>query len=120
MPAIVPLVVEADLSIEYQSQAGLRVHGNGQVLQASLDSMHIGIQLARQARLNSAFGRQTLSQLAQLLSAADLVLEVRVRQHLIARLGAGARSGAVSRLAGVPGVELHPTAIIRALVTRGR
>lgn len=113
-----PLEIAADLVVEQDGLEALKLHADGRVVCADVPGLSAAMTLARQSGLLEATRRQTVAKLAELLVSADLLVEIRVRTHLVARVGADARAGHLSRLISLPGVELRLLGILKALISR--
>ena len=112
-----PLEVAANFAVEQDGVEVLRLRGDGDLLQVNLPGRHVALALARQSRFTSAARRRALARCCELLAAMGLQVEVRVATHLVARVGAGARGGALARLACLPGFDIRLLGIVKALIS---
>ena len=110
------LEVEADLAVDEDGEELMRLRADGAVVQLNIPSLRAASKLARQTGLTSSARRGTLARAGDVLVPAGLLVEIRIGRGLVARVGVGARAGLLSRLAGVPGVELRPLGIFGALI----
>lgn len=113
--------VEADLVVEGPPGAALgalRVRGAPGGLTVTLP--HLGAARALRAYVRASPGRaEGVLVLDALLRRTGLTVGMVVRTHEVARLGAGATPGMVSRFAGIGPLDLRAAGVLRALVTRG-
>ena len=114
MPA--PLDLHADLVVEHGGREALRLRGDGAVIEATVPNLRAMWLLLSRAAPRGTHRRHALARLAALLAAVDAGVEVRVAAYPVARIGAGARGGALSRVLGLQNVELRPRALLRALL----
>ncbi len=108
------LFVEGDLSVRTGGQA-LRLLGQGNRLVAHLDGLGVAGALWHSC---GATGKRcrAVQRLDMALRWAELRLDIRPGDHLVARLGTDARPSLFGRTAGIPGLEVRFFALLGALV----
>lgn len=111
-----PLDVRADLVISVDGEEA-RLEGDGDTFILQLPSWRAGRALLRTGPFR---GRQPeqLARLHTALKEADLTAEVRVSNETIARVGAAAQPGALSRLLRLGDAEVRPAAALTPRVRR--
>lgn len=102
-----PLDVLANLSMVANGD-DVNVRADGSTVVVELSSFRAGTSLLGLVPLQGRAGAQHLARFNDALRMADLTVEVRVREDTVARLGAKAQAGSVSRLLSLGEVEVRP------------
>ncbi|PSQ79902.1 MAG: hypothetical protein BRD46_05445 [Bacteroidetes bacterium QS_8_68_15] len=113
MPRLTPLDVVADLSLVADGD-DLRIRGDGRTVVVAAESLGA----LRRLLQNLPESRRTSAHLGRLhgaLEEADLTVEVRAAGDRVARLGADAEAGAMSRLLRLRGLGVEVRAARPAL-----
>jgi hypothetical protein len=107
MPRLTPLDVTADLSLVADGD-DVRIRGDGRTVVVTTESLGALRRLLRSLPTN---GRNParLGRMHGALEKADLTVEVRAAGDFVARLGADADVGAMSRLLRLGEVEVRAT-----------
>lgn len=113
-----PVDVFAELAVD--TPAGrLSIRGDGATIAIVADEFRTLRRAAAEILGRRSTRERRLARLLPALRASGTRLSIRLRTREIASVGAGARSGSISRALGLPGVELHPLSLITALLARG-
>jgi hypothetical protein len=110
----VALFVDGDISARAGDRV-LRVLGQGNRLVAHLDGLGIA-GLLRHAVGPGGRRCRAVQRLDAALRWAELSLDVRFGDRLVARLGSNARPSLFGRIAGIPGAEIRLFALLGALI----
>jgi len=111
-----PLEVLADLQLAVDGEP-IDVRATGDHIVVDVPSLRAGRRLLMSGPFATDRARTT-DRLHEALQIAGLSAEVRLQGDPVARIGAGARPGALARLLGIDGVEVQPTRPLRAAVRR--
>jgi hypothetical protein len=106
-PSLAPIDIEADLELSVDGAAATVV-SSGDSAVVTFESVRDALRAARARPDGSAAG------LDEVLGAADLTVDVRVRDTTVAVAGPDARPGALSGLLGVAPAEVRPGGALRA------
>jgi hypothetical protein len=108
--------VEADLTLSVDG-AAVTVRGYGDRVVVEAPSLSALRSVGDVLRDLPAGGRGAV---ADVVGRADVAVDVRVRGASVARLGPGARAGALSRLAGVDPARVSVGGVVLAALRRFR
>lgn len=111
-----PLDVLADLRLAVDGEP-IEIRGTGDHIVVDLPSLRAGRRLLASGPFVTDRA-QTTGRLHEALDLAGLTVEIRLRGDPVARLGAGARPGALGRILNLDGVDVRPTRPLRAAVRR--
>lgn len=118
-PARTPLAVTALLSLQSAHGEAVTVTAAGAVVTVTLQNLRLRrgqLGLLAQRKQRAAM----LAQLQQGLQAADLTLQVTLRETLLAQLAPDSHPTALSRLLGLGPLRVRPWPVLRALLRRRR
>jgi len=112
-----PLAVTADLSLQAASGEAITVTGDGAVVTFTLPHLRLypgalGPLADRKRRV------EVLTRLQRGLQIADLTLQVRLRDTVLAQLGPQSQPSLLSRLLGLGPLQVRPLRLLRALLRR--
>jgi len=111
-----PVDVFADLIVN--TPAGrIAVTGDGSGLEIAADRLGTIRKAARPMLGGRSHRASRTPGLLSVLHASGVRVRVRVRSREIARTGDPARPGLLSRILGLPGVEVRPLALLTTLVS---
>jgi hypothetical protein len=110
------LDVLADLRLAVDGEQ-IDIRGTGDHIVVDLSSLQAGRRLLRSGPFASD-RIQTTAGIQESLRSMGLTVEVRLRGDLVARLGEGARPGAIGRFVRLDGVEVRPTRSLRIALRR--
>lgn len=113
VPMALPLDVLADLELAVDGEA-IDIQGDGKRIVVRLPSLRAGRRLLSSGPFaqNRA---QSISRIQQALTIGGFTVDVRLQNNLVARIGADAQPGAVSRLLRLDGVEVRATESVRSV-----
>jgi hypothetical protein len=111
-----PLEVLADLQLTVDGE-DIDIRGTGDHLVVDLPSLRAGRRVLSSGPFARNRARAT-GRVHEALSISGLSVEIRLQGDPIARLGAGARPGALGRILNLNGVEVRPTRPLRAALRR--
>ncbi len=111
-----PLHVMAQLSILALNHP-IAVHADGSVITVDLPGVWTSWRLLRQ-HLSGSSRAMRLTQLHQGLQLADLTLEVRMAQRVVATLTPQSHGNLWARLLGIVPFEVRPIPLLLALLSR--
>lgn len=107
-----PLDVLADLRLAVDGET-IDIHGDGDRIVVNLPSLRAGRRVLSSGPFGTGHRQKRLRQAQEALDLSGLTVEVRIQNDVVARAGAGATPGALSRLAGLRSVELRPGTTVR-------
>jgi len=107
-----PLEVLADLRLAVDGEP-IDIRGDGDRIVVDLPSLNAGRRLLSSGPFGTENRRKRLQQAQEALDLAGLTVEVRLQNEVIARAGAGARPGALSRILNLGSVEVRPAQTAR-------
>lgn len=114
MPA--PLDVEGTLVLEREGVEALRLDADGALVRARFERLSDAWSLARSLRASLPAGRALAAFVTSCFDRADVVVEIRIGPHLVARAGAGVRAGFVARFLRVGPVDVEVFGLMRAVL----
>jgi len=113
-----PLDVLADLQLAVDGEE-ISIRGDGDRLVVDLPSLRAGRRLLQSGPFALETEPTPVTQLHEVLGGAGVSVEVRLQGDPIARMGAGAEPGLLSRALNLGAVELRPTrSVLRAMQRR--
>lgn len=108
-----PLEVLADLTLAIDGE-DLQIRGDGDVLMVDVPSVRAARRLLSSGPWSAEVRRKRADQFNQALQVAGITIGVRYKGEVVAKIGAGAKPNAVSRLLKFSGIEVHPVKAVRA------
>lgn len=111
-----PLEVLADLRLSVDGEP-IEIRGTGDHVVVDLPSLRAGRRLLASGPF-VADRAQTTGRLHEAFELSGITMEIRLDGDPVARLGAGARPGALGRFLNLDGVEVRPARPLRAAVRR--
>lgn len=112
-----PLEVLADVQLAVDGEE-IDVRGHGDHIVVDVPSLRAGRRLFTTGPFAAEFRARTTRRLHEALRSAGLSAEVRLRGDPIARIGVGARPGALGRMLSLDGLEIRPTQPLRRALRR--
>lgn len=103
-----PIDVLADLRLSVDGE-DINIRGEGDHLIVDLPSLRAGRRLVTTGPFALGNRERKIRSIHETLTLADISAEVRLQGDQIARFGAGAQPGAVSRFLNLGPVEVRPT-----------
>jgi len=111
-----PLEVLADLRLAVDGE-DIEIRGTGDRIVVDLPTLRAGRRLLASGPFASDRARTT-GRVHEALELSGITAEIRLQGDPVARIGAGARPGALGRLLQLDGVEVRPTPPLRAALRR--
>jgi len=108
-----PLEVLADLTLAVDGE-DIEIRGDGDLLVVDVPSVRAARRLLSSGPWPQAVRKKRADQFNTALRTAGITIDVRYKNEVVARLGAGAQPNAVSRVLKFSGVEVHPVKAVRA------
>ncbi len=112
-----PLEVLADLQLAVDGEE-ISIRGEGDRLVVDLPSLRAGRRLVRSGPFALETDPDPMTRLHDVLEGTGLSVEVRLQGDPVARAGAGAEPGLLSRALNLGPVELRPAQSVRRVVRR--
>ncbi len=117
--ARIPLAVTADLSLQSANGEAVTVTADGAVVTVTL--AHLRLHPGQRGLLANCRRRAAmLARLQRGLQVADLTLQVKLRETLLAQLAPHSQPTALSRLLGLGPMQVRPWPMLRALLRQRR
>jgi hypothetical protein len=101
------LHVLADLTLTVEGEQ-VAIRGEGDRIVIDLPSLQAGRKLAQAGPFSQTQRAEGVARLHEILTSQNLTAEVRLYGDVLARVGAEARPGAISRLLNLGAVEVRP------------
>jgi len=109
-----PLEVLADLQLSIDGEQ-IDIRGNGKTIVVDLPSLEAGQKLVTTGPLAIGDRQRSMERVNEALSIAGLTVDVRLRGDTLARVGAGARPGGLSRLLRLGSIEIRSSRTLLAV-----